>query len=79
MNYETLPNSTIISMILDKDDPLDFDLVVGDGGTENPIIAFCDDELTVYSEQYSYQGRWRGWRKEALDKKEYFKRKLKGK
>ena len=65
--------------MLDKGEPLEFDLIIGYGGADSPIIAFCDSELTIYSEQWSYYGRWRGWHKETLDKKEYFKRKLEGK
>ena len=55
------------------------DLISGYGELSHPTIAFCDEPLTIFSEQWDTKHGWRGWIEEELTSKEYFKRKLKGK
>jgi len=55
------------------------DALFGTSGPSNPRFVFCDEPLTVFSEQWAADGHWRGWLEEKLQPKEYFKRKLKGK
>jgi len=53
--------------------------VLGTGHPSDPVIAFMDGTHTIIHEQWSSEGRWRGWCEEQLTPKEYFKRKLIGK
>lgn len=55
------------------------DAIFGTSSPLNPTILFCDEPLTVFSEQWGTEGNWRGWLEEVLEPKDYFKRKLKGK
>ena len=85
MTKEFMTMSTDITVCLncDEKNPItnaDFDMFIGTSGSDDPLVAFCDKERLISSEQYSHYGRWRGWKHEIIvDKKEYFKRKLKGK
>lgn len=57
---------------------LDFE-TLSMGTPSNPAVRFVDEECVIWTEQYSHDNRWRGWLKEILTKKTYFKRKLAGK
>lgn len=58
----------------------DYNVFFGTSEPVDPLVAFCDKERLISSEQYSYHGRWRGWKHEIIeDEREYFRRKLKGK
>jgi hypothetical protein len=46
---------------------------LGTGTPSDPVIGFIDHAHTIITEQWSIEGRWRGWYEE------YFRRKLKGK
>ena len=39
-------------------------------------IFFADEHHSVFTEQWSTEGRFRGWIEEVLPEEEYFKRKL---
>ena len=57
----------------------DFDLILGTSGPDDPVVAYCDRQQLISSEQYTIYGRWRGWKHEIIeDRREYFKRKLMG-
>lgn len=74
--------SSDITIIIDQNtlSKTDYNVFFGTSGSSDPLIAFCDKERLISSEQYSYYGRWRGWKHEIIDSpKEYFKRKLTGK
>jgi hypothetical protein len=49
------------------------------GTLSKPRIIFIDEIRGVFTEQWSIEGRYRGWIEEIVPKKEYFKRKLVGK
>jgi hypothetical protein len=51
----------------------------GSGTPSDPVIGFADNGHTIFYEQWSSEGRWRGWCEEKLEPAEYFRRKLKGK
>lgn len=53
--------------------------VLGTGTPSDPVVAFVDKQCVIFYEQWSTEGRWRGWRQENLEPVEYFRRKLKGK
>lgn len=53
--------------------------VFGTGTPSDPVVAFVDDQCVIFYEQWSIDGRWRGWCEEKLEPAEYFKRKLMGK
>ena len=55
------------------------DALFGYGDLSAPTIAFCDEPLTIFSEQWNAKKGWDGWLEEVLDPREYFKRRLKGK
>ena len=57
---------------------LDFE-TLSMGTPSDPCVRFVDEEHVIWSEQYSHDNRWRGWLKECLGPKTYFKRKLMGK
>ena len=81
--FTTLSSDITIFLNGDRAAPVtkaNFDTFFGTSGSDDPMIAFCDSEQLISSEQYSYYGRWRGWKHEIIDdKKEYFLRKLAGK
>jgi len=81
--FTTLSSDISIFTDGDKAAPItkeSFNTFFGTGGSDDPLIAFCDKEQLISSEQYSYYGRWRGWKHEIIEnEKEYFRRKLKGK
>ena len=52
---------------------------LGTGTPSNPMIGFVDHAHTIFTEQWSIEGRWRGWFEEKLEPNEYFMRKLAGK
>lgn len=80
-----MKNTIVFEYGFNKDYPCDvsdanFNTFFGTSGADDPLIAFCDDQQLISSEQYSISGYWRGWTHETIeDKKEYFKRKLEGK
>jgi len=81
--FSTLSSEITIFLNGDEGSPVteaDFNTFFGTSGSDDPMVAFCDKERLISSEQYSYYGRWRGWKHEIIeDEKEYFRRKLKGK
>ena len=84
MTREFMTMSSDITIFVNGDEgtPItnaDYNVFFGTSGSDDPLIAFCDKEQLISSEQYSYYGRWRGWKHEIIENdKEYFKRKLQG-
>jgi len=82
MIQEFFTMSSNITIIIDQNalSNADYNIFFGTGGPDDPLVAFYDKERLISSEQYSYHGRWRGWKHEVIEnEKEYFRRKLKGK
>lgn len=82
MTQEFRTMSSELSIVVDAHtiSTADYNTFFGTSGSTDPLIAFCDKERLISSEQYSCYGRWHGWKHEIINcPREYFKRKLRGK
>lgn len=79
MNTYIKPNKTSLEQQYEAMD-IDFDTILGTSGSDDPVVAFCDEKQIIMYEQYNEHGDWWGWKIDTVEcPAEYFKRKLKGK
>ena len=75
----TDPNKTSLEQQYEAMD-LDFDMILGTGELNDPVVAFCDKMQVIVYEQYNEHGDWQGWKTDIVECPiEYFVRKLAGK